>query len=241
MLTGNTEGGLMNPILKGKVKTVYAVDDVNHVLIEYHDTVTAGNGEKKATRLNKGSICCQISSIIFKELEKAGIRTHHIDTIGHTMLCHKAEVLPVEVVVRNYAAGSFVRQTPFEEGMKFEYPIVEYYLKDDEKNDPLLNEPRLGLLGLSGYQKDKLAITAVNVSNVLTRIFDPIGLDVVDFKLEFAFMDGEPMVVDELSPDSMRLWKKGTQQSMDKDLFRKDTGDIIEAYKKILLDLQGGY
>ena len=231
----------MNPILKGKVKTVYAVDNVNHVLIEYHDKVTAGNGEKESKVLNKGGICCQISGIIFKKLENAGIKTHHIDTIGHTMLCHKAEVLPVEVVVRNYAAGSFVRQTPFPEGMKFEYPIVEYYLKDDSKNDPLLNEPRLGLLGLSGYQKDKLAITSVNVSNVLTGIFDSIGLDLVDFKLEFAFKDGEPMVVDELSPDSMRLWKKGTQQSMDKDLFRKDTGDIIEAYKKILLDLQGGY
>ena len=229
----------MNPILKGKVKTVYAVDNVNHVLIEYHDKVTAGNGEKESKVLNKGGICCQISGIIFKKLENAGIKTHHIDTIGHTMLCHKAEVLPVEVVVRNYAAGSFVRQTPFPEGMKFEYPIVEYYLKDDSKNDPLLNEPRLGLLGLSGYQKDKLAITSVNVSNVLTGIFDSIGLDLVDFKLEFAFKDGEPMVVDELSPDSMRLWKKGTQQSMDKDLFRKDTGDIIEAYKRILLDLQG--
>ena len=229
----------MNPILKGKVKTVYAVDNVNHVLIEYHDKVTAGNGEKEARPLNKGAICCQISGLLFKYLEKEGVRTHYIDTIGHTMLCHKAEVLPVEVVVRNYAAGSFVRQTPFPEGMKFEYPIVEYYLKDDSKNDPLLNEPRLKLMGLSGYKKDQLAITAVKVSNVLTGIFDGIGLDLVDFKLEFAFMDGGPMVVDELSPDSMRLWKKGTQQSMDKDLFRKDTGDIIEAYKRILLDLQG--
>ena len=229
----------MNPILKGKVKTVYAVDNVNHVLIEYHDKVTAGNGEKEARPLNKGAICCQISGLIFKYLEKEGVRTHYIDTIGHTMLCHKAEVLPIEVVVRNYAAGSFVRQTPFQEGMKFEYPIVEYYLKDDDKNDPLLNEPRLKLMGLSGYKKDQLAITAVKVSNILTRVFEVIGLDLVDFKLEFAFKDGEVVVVDELSPDSMRLWKKGTQQSMDKDLFRIESGDIMEAYKKILMDLQG--
>ena len=229
----------MNPILKGKVKTVYAVDNVNHVLIEYHDKVTAGNGEKEARPLNKGAICCQISGLIFKYLEKEGVRTHYIDTIGHTMLCHKAEVLPIEVVVRNYAAGSFVRQPPFQEGMKFEYPIVEYYLKDDDKNDPLLNEPRLKLMGLSGYKKDQLAITAVKVSNILTRVFEVIGLDLVDFKLEFAFKDGEVVVVDELSPDSMRLWKKGTQQSMDKDLFRKESGDIMEAYKKILMDLQG--
>ena len=229
----------MNPILKGKVKTVYAVDNVNHVLIEYHDKVTAGNGEKEARPLNKGAICCQISGLLFKYLEKEGVRTHYIDTIGHTMLCHKAEVLPIEVVVRNYAAGSFVRQTPFQEGMKFEYPIVEYYLKDDDKNDPLLNEPRLKLMGLSGYKKDQLAITAVKVSNILTRVFEVIGLDLVDFKLKFAFKDGEAVVVDELSPDSMRLWKKGTQQSMDKDLFRKESGDIMEAYKKILMDLQG--
>ena len=239
MLTGNVEGGLMNPILKGKVKTVYAVDNVNHVLIEYHDKVTAGNGEKEARPLNKGAICCQISGLIFKYLEKEGVRTHYIDTIGHTMLCHKAEVLPIEVVVRNYAAGSFVRQTPFQEGMKFEYPIVEYYLKDDDKNDPLLNEPRLKLMGLSGYKKDQLAITAVKVSNILTRVFEVIGLDLVDFKLEFAFKDGEVVVVDELSPYSMRLWKKVTQQSMYKDLFRKESGDIMEAYKKILMDLQG--
>jgi phosphoribosylaminoimidazole-succinocarboxamide synthase len=239
MLTGNTEGGLMNPLTKGKVKTVYAVDNVNHVLIEYHDKVTAGNGEKEANPLNKGGICCQISGLLFKYLEKEGIRTHHIDTIGHTMLCHKAEVLPVEVVVRNYAAGSFVRQTPFEQGLKFEYPLVEFYLKDDDKNDPLLNEPRLKLMGIYGYQKDKICIEAVKVSKVLTRVFEVIGLDLVDFKLEFAFNEGELMVVDEISPDSMRLWKKGTQQSMDKDLFRKDTGDIMEAYKKILMDLQG--
>ena len=138
---------LMKELIKGKVKTVYAVDDVNRVMIMYHDKVTAGNGEKEDVIKSKGEINCKITDILFKELEKQGVQTHRVDTIGHTMLCTKVDIIPVEFVVRNVAAGSIVRQTTLEQGREFEFPLVEYYLKDDSKNDPLLTEDRLTLMG----------------------------------------------------------------------------------------------
>ena len=152
------------------------------------------------------------------------------------MLCHKVKVFPVEVVVRNYATGSIVRQTPFEEGSRFWEPLVEFYLKDDSKNDPLLNEPRLKRMSIP---YDIFTDKALEINKVLKNLFQLIRLDLIDFKLEFGYTsDGRFLLVDEISPDSCRLWKHGTRESMDKDLFRKETGDLIEAYKKILLDLQ---
>ena len=227
---------LMKELIKGKVKTVYAVDDVNRVMIMYHDKVTAGNGEKEDVIESKGEINCKITDILFKELEKQGVQTHRVDTIGHTMLCTKVDIIPVEFVVRNVAAGSIVRQTTLDEGKRFEFPLVEYYLKDDSKNDPLLTEDRLTLMGYDNLTPINMKCLAINM--VLKDIFSRIGLDLVDFKLEFGYDSGQNLLLaDELSPDSMRLWKKGTQESMDKDIFRKGDGNIIPAYQKILDDL----
>ena len=227
---------LMKELIKGKVKTVYAVDDVNRVMIMYHDKVTAGNGEKEDVIKSKGEINCKITDILFKELEKQGVQTHRVDTIGHTMLCTKVDIIPVEFVVRNVAAGSIVRQTTLEQGREFEFPLVEYYLKDDSKNDPLLTEDRLTLMGYDNLTPINMKCLAINM--VLKDIFSRIGLTLVDFKLEFGYDSGQNLLLaDELSPDSMRLWKKGTQESMDKDIFRKGDGNIIPAYQKILDDL----
>ena len=227
---------LMKELVKGKVKTVYAVDNVEHVMIFYHDRVTAGNGEKEDTISDKGSINCQITDILFKELEKQGVQTHRVDTIGHTMLCTKVDIIPVEFVVRNVAAGSIVRQTTLNEGKVLDFPLVEFYLKDDSKNDPLLTEDRLTLMGYDNMTPIVMKCYAVNM--VLKDIFSRIGLTLVDFKLEFGYDSGQNLLLaDELSPDSMRLWKKGTQESMDKDIFRKGDGNIIPAYQKILDDL----
>ena len=226
----------MKELIKGKVKTVYAVDDVNRVMIMYHDKVTAGNGEKEDVIKSKGEINCKITDILFKELEKQGVQTHRVDTIGHTMLCTKVDIIPVEFVVRNVAAGSIVRQTTLDEGKRFEFPLVEYYLKDDSKNDPLLTEDRLTLMGYDNLTPINMKCLAINM--VLKDIFSRIGLDLVDFKLEFGYDSGQNLLLaDELSPDSMRLWKTGTQESMDKDIFRKGDGNIIPAYQKILDDL----
>ena len=226
----------MKELIKGKVKTVYAVDDVNRVMIMYHDKVTAGNGEKEDVIKSKGEINCKITDILFKELEKQGVQTHRVDTIGHTMLCTKVDIIPVEFVVRNVAAGSIVRQTTLEQGREFEFPLVEYYLKDDSKNDPLLTEDRLTLMGYDNLTPINMKCLAINM--VLKDIFSRIGLTLVDFKLEFGYDSGQNLLLaDELSPDSMRLWKTGTQESMDKDIFRKGDGNIIPAYQKILDDL----
>ena len=227
---------LMKELIKGKVKTVYSVDDVNRVMIMYHDKVTAGNGEKEDIIKSKGEINCKITDILFKELEKQGIQTHRVDTIGHTMLCTKVDIIPVEFVVRNVAAGSIVRQTTLEQGREFEFPLVEYYLKDDSKNDPLLTEDRLTLMGYDNLTPINMKCLAINM--VLKDIFSRIGLTLVDFKLEFGYDSRQNLLLaDELSPDSMRLWKTGTQESMDKDIFRKGDGNIIPAYQKILDDL----
>ena len=227
---------LMKELIKGKVKTVYAVDDVNRVMIMYHDKVTAGNGEKEDVIKSKGEINCKITDILFKELEKQGVQTHRVDTIGHTMLCTKVDIIPVEFVVRNVAAGSIVRQTTLNEGKVLDFPLVEFYLKDDSKNDPLLTEDRLTLMGYDNMTPIVMKCYAVNM--VLKDIFSRIGLTLVDFKLEFGYDSGQNLLLaDALSPDSMRLWKKGTQESMDKDIFRKGDGNIIPAYQKILDDL----
>ena len=227
---------LMKELVKGKVKTVYAVDDVDRVMIMYHDKVTAGNGEKEDNPSGKGEINCQISGILFNLIKGSTIRTHHIDTVGPTMLCTKVDIVPIEVVVRNIASGSIVRQTTIEEGTVFSTPLVEFYLKDDDKNDPLLTKRRLRLMGYDlNKEIEPLEQMAHDVNYKLRKIFKQIGLTLVDFKLEFGYdSKGTLLLADELSPDGMRLWKEGTQESMDKDLFRKGNGDIVKAYNQIL-------
>ena len=228
----------MTFILQGKVKTVFELDEPDKVLIQYEDKVTAGNGKKEAYVEDKGKICCLISELLFRELEQCGIKTHYISMPTHrAMAVKKVDIIPIEVVVRNVAAGSIVRQTPLEEGTVFSNPLVEFYLKDDEKDDPLLTEDRARLIG--DYPLRKLKQLAAEVNVVLQDIFNKIDLTLVDFKLEYGYdVNGNLLLADELSPDGMRLWKKGTSESFDKDLFRKGNGDILLAYQTILTNLQ---
>ena len=228
----------MTFILQGKVKTVYELDEPDKVLIQYEDKVTAGNGKKEAYVEDKGKICCLISELLFQELEKFGIETHYISMPTHrAMAVKKVDIIPIEVVVRNIAAGSIVRQTTLKEGTKLGTPLVEFYLKDDAKDDPLLTEDRIALMG--NYNLKLLKQRASEVNCILQDIFDKIDLTLVDFKLEYGYdKDGNLLLADELSPDGMRLWKKGTSESFDKDLFRKGNGDILLAYQTILTNLQ---
>ena len=226
-------------ITKGKVKTVFTTAEPDKVLIQYEDRVTAGNGRYVDYPIGKGRICMQISELLFKVLEEYGIKTHYIDTIPERIMsCKSVDIIPIEVVVRNVAAGSIVRQTTLEEGHIINWPLVEYYLKDDEKDDPLLTEDRIRLMG--NYPLRDMEQTAREVNGIMTKIFREIGLTLVDFKLEFGYdSDKNLLLADELSPDGMRLWKNGTSESYDKDLFRKQKGDIVEAYKYILEELRG--
>ena len=224
----------MTTILQGKVKTLFETDDPNVVLIQYEDKVTAGNGRSVDFPEDKGEICCKISEYLFKEMESRGIRTHYISTVPRAIMCCKrVEIIPVEVVVRNITAGSIVRQTTLEEGTVLSEPLVEYFLKDDAKDDPLLTYDRVRLMGIDPQPMREGAII---INTILQEIFNNIGLTLVDFKLEFGYdVNKNILLADELSPDGMRLWKEG--KSFDKDLFRKGQGNIVDAYKYILEQL----
>ena len=224
----------------GKVKTVFTTSEPDKVLIQYEDKVTAGNGRKVDFPEGKGKVCMEISAFLFEQLEKVGINTHYLDTFPERIMsCKKVDIIPIEVVVRNVAAGSIVRQTTLEEGRIINWPLVEFYLKDDEKDDPLLTEDRIKLMGYGDVIRP-LQFAAREINAILQDIFNKIDLTLVDFKLEFGY-DSEQnlLLADELSPDGMRIWKNGTSESYDKDLFRKQKGDIVEAYKYILKELRG--
>ena len=223
---------------EGKVKSLYRMaDEPEKVYIHFHDKVTAGNGRRVDFPDDKGKTCCLISALLFEHMEKRGIRTHYIDCPRlDTLLCKKLTIIPVEVIVRNIAAGSIVRQTTLQEGILINPPIVEFFLKDDAKDDPLLTPDRVKLMG---YDTQPLIDAALLVNTHLQMLFTLCGIDLVDFKLEFGYdAHGNLLLADELSPDNMRLWKKGTKERFDKDLFRKDEGDIVTAYKTILTNLR---
>ena len=224
-------------IIKGKVKTVFTTDDPDKVLIQYEDKVTAGNGKKELIVEDKGRICCEISALIFKKLEEEGIDTHYLDTFPVSIMsCKKVDIIPLEVIVRNISAGSICRQTTIPEGKLFMKPLVEFHLKDDSKDDPLLTFDRMKYMG---YDPEEFIEPALKINKVLIKVFHNIGLDLVDFKVEFGVdSKGNLLLADEISPDSCRLWKTGTQQSMDKDLFRNDEGGLMDSYHWILKKLQ---
>jgi len=223
---------------EGKVKSLYSLaEDPQKVYIHFHDKVTSGNGRRVDFPEGKGKVCCLISALLFEMLESKGIKTHYLGTEGlDTMLCKKLEIVPVEVIVRNIAAGSIVKQTNLKEGTLLNPPLVEYYLKDDEKDDPLLTPDRVRLMGVDPTRMREVAL---EVNLQFQMIFTLMGIDLVDFKIEFGYDNhGDLFLADELSPDNMRLWKKDNKERFDKDLFRKDEGDIVEAYSHILQQLR---
>ena len=227
----------MKEILAGKVKTVYDTEEADKVLIEFHDKVTAWNGKHVEYPPEKGKVCCLISALLFELLDKRNIRTHYLGCPSlNTMTCRKLEIVPVEVICRNIAAGSIVKTTTLTEGSNIQPPIVEFFLKDDSKIDPLLTYDRVRLMGID---PEPLIKRTQEINYEFQSLFTLMGIDLVDFKLEYGYdVHGDLFLADELSPDNMRLWKKGTKERFDKDLFRKDEGDIVEAYKYILQQLR---
>ncbi len=226
------------PIHEGKVKSVYDVpNDATRVTLLFHDKVTAWNGQHVEYPADKGKTCCLISALLFELLEKNGIKTHYLELPSlNTMLCRKLTIIPLEVICRNIAAGSIVKNTNITEGTFIQPPIVEFFLKDDSKNDPLLTMDRVRLMG---HDPKPLIERTQDINYQLQSLFTLMGIDLVDFKLEFGYdAHGDLFLADELSPDNMRLWKKDTKERFDKDLFRKDEGDIVKAYKYILENLR---
>lgn len=233
-------------LYEGKAKRVYATDQDDLVAVEYKDDATAFNALKKAQLLGKGALNCRISALLFEHLERQGVPTHYLGLQGdHWMMVRPVRVVPVEVVVRNVAAGSLCRQMPIAAGTRLEPPLLDLYYKDDALGDPLLSEARLERLALvTPAQMESIRELAFRVNGALGQLFAQVGLELVDFKIELGFTStGELVVADEISPDTCRLWNQAVSDAqeriLDKDRFRQDLGGVVEAYGEVLKRVQG--
>ncbi|WP_449622542.1 phosphoribosylaminoimidazolesuccinocarboxamide synthase [Robertmurraya sp. Marseille-Q9965] len=229
-------------LYEGKAKRVYQTNDDQLVWLEYKDSATAFNGEKKAQITGKGRLNNEITSLIFSKLKEAGMASHFVEKLSETeQLVKKVSIIPLETVVRNFAAGSFSKRLGIEEGKPLSKPIVEFYYKDDELGDPLLTEDHIEELKLA--TKEEVAILkekALEVDALLIKLFQDIDIRLIDFKLEFGKdAEGEIVLADEISPDTCRLWDQQTNEKLDKDVFRRDLGNLTDAYETILTRLGG--
>ena len=226
----------MKLLYEGKAKEVFSTDDPDKLIIKYKNSLTAGNGAKKADMEGKGALNCRISNIIFAYLESNGVPTHFVREIDETAIeVKKVEIVPLEVIVRNVAAGSFSKRYGVEEGSALKCPVLEYSYKCDELGDPLINDYHIMALGLATREElDEIAAITFRVNELLKAFFDKVGVRLIDFKIELGRYHGKIILADEISPDSCRLWEKGTDEKLDKDRFRRDMGGVLEAYEKIL-------
>ena len=225
-------------LYEGKAKRIYATENENEVICEYKDALTAFNGEKASSEEGKGALNLAITTVIFEALEKSGIPTHLIKKISDTeQLVKKCDIILIEVVVRNIAAGSLAKRLGLKEGEKLPFTIVEFYYKKDELNDPLINDDHCMILNLvkDRSELDLLRDYGRKINQFLVKFFDEVGLTLVDFKVEFGRdSEGNIILADEITPDSCRLWDKKTGKKMDKDIFRQDLGDLKAAYQEVL-------
>ncbi len=224
-------------IYEGKAKKIYSTEDPEQVLIYYKDDATADNGAKKGSILGKGEVNNNMSLLLYQFLDNCGIATHLIRKQSEReQLCHRVDIIPVEVIMRNLIAGSMSRRLNIEEGTRPLNLIYELCYKNDDLGDPLINEHHAVALRLSTYNElNEIERTARRINVLLSQIFDNMGLTLVDCKLEFGKdKNGQILLADEISPDTCRLWDKNTGEKMDKDRFRRDLGGIEEAYQKVL-------
>ncbi len=223
-------------IYEGKAKIVYNTDDPDLVIQYFKDDATAFNAAKKGTVANKGIINNKISTKVFEFLAKEGIPTHFEKRLSdREMLIKRVEIVPVEVIIRNRAAGSLCRIFGLEEGMKLDSTVLEFCYKRDDLNDPLMNEYHIQALKLASKEEiETIKKYTFKINELMTKFFASLKLELIDFKLEFGRYKGEIILADEISPDTCRLWEVGTGRKLDKDRFRHDLGNIEEAYQEVL-------
>ncbi|MBS3886291.1 MAG: phosphoribosylaminoimidazolesuccinocarboxamide synthase [Dethiobacter sp.] len=229
-------------LYEGKAKRVYATADPDLVIVEYKDDATAFNGLKKGQINNKGVLNNRIAGYFFELLAAKGIASHYIRQLSaREMLVKKLQILKVEVVVRNLAAGSLAKRLGLEEGTSLRRPVLELYYKDDELQDPMINEYHLYALEIATEEQVReLTATSLKINEILIAVLQERQLVLVDFKLEFGLFHGSLLLGDEISPDTCRFWDAGTREKLDKDRFRRDLGGVEEAYEEILRRLTGG-
>ncbi len=229
-------------LYEGKAKKVFATDDPEKVIVSYKDDATAFNGLKKGTIVGKGAINNRMTNYLMGRLEEKGVPTHFVEELSdRETLVKKVSIVPLEVIVRNISAGSFAKRYGVEEGIVFAQPTIEFSYKCDELNDPLLNEYHA--LALKLATREEIALIkkyAFDVNDFLKGAMKEIGIDLVDFKLEFGKLpDGTIVLADEISPDTCRLWDERTHDKLDKDRFRRDLGGAEEAYEEVMRRLMG--
>lgn len=232
----------VDSIFNGKEKKIFVTDNnQDNVIILFKDITTAFGNIKRARFAGKGRLCCAISSILLKYLNDNGVQTHFIkQTEEDEQLCRRIEIIPIEFVVRNYAAGTMAERLGLEEGLKLPNVVVDLNFNCDSLGDPMVNEDELTALGIvTAAELKGMRRTVLKVNTLLIDIFKRASIKLVDFKMEFGrASDGNIIISDEISPDTCRLWDMETNDKLDKDLFRHDLGDICEAYKKVLERLQ---
>lgn len=229
----------MKLLYEGKAKRLYETAQPHELLMEFKDDATAFNGQKHALFENKGRMNQALSLLLMQLLEKEGVTTHFVRQIDDIhMIVKSVEIIKVEVVVRNVAAGSLCKRTWFEEGAPLKTPIVEYFLKDDDLGDPMISDDHIREMELATPEElAQLKAEALRINGILKPFFATTGLNLIDFKLEFGRLTADPstlILADEITPDTCRLWDMETGEKMDKDRFRRDLGNVMESYAEVL-------
>ena len=220
-------------LYEGKAKQVFATEDPEIVMVHYKDDATAFNGLKKGTITGKGVINNQVTNFMMQKLEQAGVPTHFVQELNERdTLVKKVQIVPLEVIIRNISAGSFAKRFGVEEGIVFENPTIEYSYKNDDLGDPMINTAQaLALKLATPAEIETIRAMAFKVNEVMKAFFAEVGVDLVDFKLEFGRLsDGTIVLADEISPDTCRFWDSKTHEKLDKDRFRRDLGGVEDAY-----------
>lgn len=232
----------MKQLYEGKAKKVFETDDPCFYIVDYKDDATALNGLKKGTIAGKGVINNRVSNHLMKLLEQNGIPTHFVEELSEReTLVKKVSIIPLEVIVRNIAAGSLAKRLGLEEGAKLKKTVLEYCYKDDALGDPMVNEYHIAAMGWASEEEMRtIAGYALKIDEILSEYLGEVGIELIDFKLEFGRTgDGTIILADEISPDTCRFWDSKTGEKLDKDRFRRDMGGVEDAYKEIMKRLMG--
>lgn len=231
----------LEQIYEGKAKKVFATDDPGIVIVDYKDDATAFNGLKKGTIAGKGVVNNKVSNHFFRLLEGKGIPTHYVEQLSDRETAVKrVQILPIEVIVRNRAAGSFSKRMGVAEGTTLACPILEFSYKNDELGDPFINSYYVRALNLATDEEmEQVKAYSFAINDILSAYLDALGIELIDFKLEFGRCEGKVILADEISPDTCRFWDKATGKKLDKDRFRRDLGEVEEAYREIIKRLMG--
>ncbi|MCU5745615.1 phosphoribosylaminoimidazolesuccinocarboxamide synthase [Staphylococcus sp. SQ8-PEA] len=231
----------MSLLYEGKAKRIFTTEEENVLKVEYKDEVTAGNGAKKDHLPGKGRLNNLITSKIFEYLNDQGLKSHFIERISETeQIVEQVEIIPLEVVVRNIAAGSITKRLGFEKGHKFNEPLVEFFYKNDDLNDPLITDAHIKVLEIADDKDiEALQSAALEINNHLQQLMSKMDLRLVDFKIEFGRTKyGNLILADEISPDTCRIWAQDSDENFDKDVYREDRGSIIDVYQSFLNKLE---